>query len=185
VTTFPTASRARLRRARPDRARPGLMHGRRKSPDGIASWSRGNTAAGWRGNRGARLLRGGSMPRPTGGSPPGAAMPPVGCPRARRQAVPAPTRRQLPSPASPNRAALPAPGILSPRKDHRQGHVASGDGASATLDADLPRQNPAPVGRTDRTRLGPHVTRLNAGSHQGSRLAKILVSLRGDVYTLR
>jgi hypothetical protein len=44
------------------------------------------------GERGTRLLRGGSLPRATGGSPPGAALPPVGCPRTRRQPVPAPTR---------------------------------------------------------------------------------------------
>jgi len=57
-----------------------------------------------------------------------------------------------------DRAVLAAPGILSPRKDHRQGRargrVACGDGASATLDTDLPRQLPAPVGRTGQTRLG-------------------------------
>jgi hypothetical protein len=34
-----------------------------------------------------RLLRGGSLPRPRGGSPPGATLPPVGSPRTRRQAV--------------------------------------------------------------------------------------------------
>jgi hypothetical protein len=33
-----------------------------------------------RAERGTRLLQGGSMPRPTGGSPPGAALPPVGSP---------------------------------------------------------------------------------------------------------
>jgi hypothetical protein len=41
-------------------------------------------------------------------------------------------------------AALSAPGILSPRKDHRrgraQGRVAYGDGANATLEADLPAE---------------------------------------------
>jgi hypothetical protein len=37
-------------------------------------------------------LRDGNLPRARGGSPPGAAPPPVGCPRSRRHAVPSPTR---------------------------------------------------------------------------------------------
>jgi len=45
-----------------------------------------------RGSRGTHLLRGGSLPRPAGGSPPGAALPPVGSPGTRGQPVPAPTR---------------------------------------------------------------------------------------------
>jgi hypothetical protein len=54
--------------------------------------------------------------------------------------------------ARTDRAVLLAPGIISPRQDHRQGRahggVACGDGASATLDTDLPRQNSAPIERT-------------------------------------
>ena len=74
------------------------------------------------GERGTRLLRGGSLPRPTGGSPPGAALPPVGTP------APAGNRYALQRAAGdrackPDRAALPAPGILLPRKDHRQGRA--------------------------------------------------------------
>jgi hypothetical protein len=38
VTTFSTASRARLRRAKPGRARPDRMQRTRKSSKGIASW---------------------------------------------------------------------------------------------------------------------------------------------------
>jgi hypothetical protein len=41
VTTFSTASRARLRRARPGRARPKSRARTRKSEAGIASWSGG------------------------------------------------------------------------------------------------------------------------------------------------
>jgi len=68
-----------------------------------AEVSRGNrelepqgTARAGRGCRGTRLLRGGSMPRPTGGSPPGAALPPVGCPRSPQAGGTAPTRPRWP-----------------------------------------------------------------------------------------
>ena len=68
------------------------------------------------------------------------------------------TRRNAPRgdrACTSGRAVLPAPGILTPHKDHHQGraqgHVACGDGASATLDTDLPRQEPAPIAEDARS----------------------------------
>ena len=55
------------------------VQGRGNQPKGIASWSAGQPPEP-SGQQGTRLLRCGRMPRPTGGSPPGAALPPVGCP---------------------------------------------------------------------------------------------------------
>ena len=54
--------------------------GTRKSAVGIANRSRGDRQRQARRQRGPRLLWGGSMPRPMGGTPPGAALPPGGCP---------------------------------------------------------------------------------------------------------
>ena len=58
-----------------------------------------------------------------GGSPPDAALPQVGYPRTRRQAVSSATRRPVTALQDIDRSVLLAPGILSPRKDHHQGHA--------------------------------------------------------------
>jgi len=57
-------------------------------------------------SRGTRLLRGGSLPRPKGGNPPGAALPPVGRPRACRQRVPL-QRATMIAPARTDRGRHP------------------------------------------------------------------------------
>ena len=82
------------------------------------------------------------QPRPTGGSPPGAALPPVRCPASAGRAVTSATR-----PRRPRRTlagvVLLAPEMVLPRKitvKGAQGRVAP-DGASATLDCDLPRKD--------------------------------------------
>jgi hypothetical protein len=59
----------------------------------------------------------------TGGSPPGAAPPPGQQARTRRQAVPTATHPTVTATARTGRTVLLAPGILSPRKDHRQGRA--------------------------------------------------------------
>ncbi len=65
-------------------------------------------------------------------------------PRTRNQPGSPPLRTFADRACTSGWAVLLAPGILPPRKDHRQGRarrrVACGDGASATLDTDLPRQ---------------------------------------------
>jgi hypothetical protein len=138
VTTFCTASRARLRRARQGQARP--MSGARTAEvtRRIASSS------------GTRQARAGAGDAPTPGRHPAApyGRKPTGRGAASGRLPPHPqaagTRSNAPpvtAAARPDRAALPAPGILSPWKDHRQeraqGRVACGDGASANLDTDL------------------------------------------------
>ena len=62
------------------------------------------------GNRGTRLLRGGSMPRPTGGSPPGAALPPVSCPRSPQAAGAGSNAPAVTAPARAGRAVVLTPG---------------------------------------------------------------------------
>jgi hypothetical protein len=66
--------------------------------------------------QGDRLRRGGSLPRPTGDGPPGAALPPVGSPATGGQAVPPPMLTLMTAPALLAEAVLLAPGIVSPRK---------------------------------------------------------------------
>jgi hypothetical protein len=70
---------------------------------------RGELAEAWGGGRGTRLLRGGSLPRSTGGSPPGAALPPVGCPRSPQAASPLGNAPTVTAPARTGRAVLLAP----------------------------------------------------------------------------
>ncbi len=101
--TFFTSSRARLRRARPGgcpaRLRAATRKPQRKSRTGAEGYRHGQAVG-----RGTRPLRGGSLPSPTGGSPPGAALPPGGCPapagrryRLQRTPVTAPARSGGPS----------------------------------------------------------------------------------------
>jgi hypothetical protein len=109
VRTSSTTSRARLRCARPCRARPGRARTRRRQAKSQPERGK-STGTAWRWRRGTSLHRGVSMPRPMGGSPPGAALPPVGCPRTRRQPVadsnapPVPRLQDDPGPFSPRRA---------------------------------------------------------------------------------
>jgi hypothetical protein len=103
------------------------------------------------------------MPRPDGREP-------SGRDAATRSAGPSPqtggSRSNAPTvtaPARIGRAVLLASGILSPRKDHRLGR-ASGTSfgwPSATLDTDLPRQDPAPIRRTG---AEPVITEADASS---------------------
>jgi hypothetical protein len=95
----------------------------------------------------ARCLKRGSAPARATAATRSALHPPAGGP-----AVTHPGDRACKSqPGGP-----PAPGMLTPRKDHHkgraQGRVAYSDGPSATLDSDLPRQESAPVGRTAQCR---------------------------------
>jgi hypothetical protein len=101
----------------PSARQAGPGHGRGQGRGSHQAESRAGATGTGRartGSRGPRLLRGGSLPRPTGGSPPGAALPPVGCP-APQAAGTASNAPPVTAPARPDRAALPAPGILSPR----------------------------------------------------------------------
>ncbi len=170
VTTFLTASRARLRRARPGRARPDRMRGR-GSDRGIRELARGETASSSPGGgRGDSPAPGGSLPRPAGQSPPGAALPPVGIPAPRKQAVPAPTRPPGPrlhepaGPFSPRRALCRRAKITV--KSARCARVLR-TALRAAQDCDLPLQDPAPIRRTG-GRAGVFITcsprraRLNA-----------------------
>jgi hypothetical protein len=77
-------------------------------------------------------------------------------PRTRRRYRPQrfPQRRTITN----RRAVLLAPGILSPRKDHSRGRSLRSrrcrDGASATLECDLPLQDPVPIGEDGEKRSG-------------------------------
>jgi hypothetical protein len=108
VTTFYTASRARLRRARPGGA-PAEVACKDAEVTRPKYDLEHETAHARAGNRGTRLLQGGSLPRPTGGSPPGAALPPVGCPE------PADSRYPLQR-AHGDRALQDLAGPSSPRR---------------------------------------------------------------------
>jgi hypothetical protein len=55
-----------------------------------------------------------------------------------------------------DRAVLLAPGILSPRKDHRQGRTSSLRCGRSTLTVIFPGKTSAPIGRTDHPRLVLH-----------------------------
>ena len=95
----------------------------------------GRAARAVRDRRETGLLRGGSLPRPTGGSPPGAALPPGGCPRIRRQPVPSATRRARRT----GRAAVVTPGRLTPRKITTR---RTGQGAGRPLGRELEAASP-------------------------------------------
>jgi hypothetical protein len=87
-----------------------------------------------------------------GGSPTGAAPHAGQLARTRRpvaQALTPPGDRARVS----DRAVLLAPGILSPRKDHRQGRTSSLRCGRSTLTLIFPGKSSAPIGRTDQTRL--------------------------------
>jgi len=155
VTTFSTASRARLRRAGP--SSPGRVRprGTRDHPEaaraGAGPLPKPDGIGGHHADSGA-----GGVPRPTGGSPPGAAPPPGQQARTRRQAVPAATHprgprpRELTRPSSSRRAFSRRAKITV--KSARYARVLR-TALRAALDCDLPRQTLAPIRRTDLPRL--------------------------------
>jgi hypothetical protein len=77
-------------------------------------------AAGWPAASGAAAHRRGPLP-------------PRGQPRTRPLVVPAVTHTPVTARARANRAVLPAPGILKPRKDHNQGRTSSLRSGRSTL----------------------------------------------------
>ena len=108
-------------------------------------------------------LWGGGLPRPAGRKP-------YGRGAARRSAGPHPQaggsgRNAAPmtAPASSDRAVLLAPGILSPRKDHRQGRalgrVADAMAQAPPLTLIFPGKTSAPIRGRDRARLRPMYAR--------------------------
>ncbi len=107
VTIFYTASRARLRRARP--SGPGRVRTRNaRHIEGMREAARG-TRRSRAGAQATRRLRAAACRALTGGSPPGAAPPPGQQARTRRQAVPATTHpddrdREPTGPSSSRRA---------------------------------------------------------------------------------
>jgi hypothetical protein len=78
--------------------------------------------------------------------------------RTRRPVAQAVTASPMTAPAQPDRAVLLAPGILSPRKYHHQGRaqgrVADAMAQAPPLTLIFHGKTPAPIGRTDQTRLG-------------------------------
>ena len=91
-----------------------------------------------------------------GGSPTGAAPHAGQLARTRRQVAQALTL-PVTAPCVSDRAVLLAPGILSPRKDHRQGRaqgrVADAMAQAPPLTLIFHGKTSAPIGRTDQTRL--------------------------------
>jgi hypothetical protein len=97
------------------------------------SWPNGmppRAAPGW---QGTACTEGGNLPRPTGDSPPGAALPPVGilATGAGSTAAKAPPGDRA---RRTGRAVLLTPGILSPRKITVKGARCARVGCSATAD---------------------------------------------------
>ena len=88
-----------------------------------------------------------------GGSPTGAAPNAGQLARTRRPVVQAVTLPAGDRACVSDRAVLLAPGILSPRKDHRQGRTSSLRCGRSTLTVIFHGKTLAPVGRTDQTRL--------------------------------
>jgi hypothetical protein len=171
VTTFSTASRARLRRAGPSgpgrgRAQArGIMRGNPRNGQGcraVGGWGRGRArrcgAAAW-----PAALAWERTARATAAAP---------LPRTRRQPGHPPSRTPLPRqqerPGRPPRAGHPVAA-----KARRQGRCGLRPAASAslaaqaqTLDRELPRQDLAPAGRTGKNR-GPRnqAERSNVQAH--------------------
>ena len=140
-----------VRPAGPDRTQSA------ESPGRMRDWRRSAPTRPERESGGATArLRGGGLPRPTGGSPTGAAPHAGQLARTRRPVAQAVTR-PVTAPARSDRAVLLAPGILSPRKDHRQGRargrVADAMAQAPPLTLIFHGKTSAPIRRTDRTRL--------------------------------
>jgi hypothetical protein len=161
VRTFFTINQGHALRARQVRPCPADRRAKmRKSPGRTAR--AGVTSTGRsRGEQGDAPTPGGSLPlpRPGGWEAPGRGA------AAARQAPLLPAggtrsnaRPRMTAPARPGRAVLPAPGILPPRKDHQQGRCGLRPPRRllrkrTPLPDDLARQNPAPAGRTELSRL--------------------------------
>ena len=138
-------------RAKPGRARP-RSRGDAEISRGIASWSERNRQA-QAGLAGGRAYSGAAACRALRAEAHRAR-------RCLRSAAPTPAGSRCPLQRAPgdrdhatDRAALPAPGILSPRKDHSQGRTSSLRCGRSTLTVIFHGKTPAPIRRTDRTRL--------------------------------
>ena len=120
MTTFSTASRARLRRAKP--SGPSRVQTRKaRAHRGVARGGVRDHATARRGRGQLADSGGGGLPRPDGREPSGrgaairSARPYPQAASPRRNAQP------MAATAQTGRAVLLAPGILSPRKDHSKG----------------------------------------------------------------
>jgi hypothetical protein len=136
MSNFCTSSRARLRRARPGRARPKPRAGTRKSAEGNRELERREPPA----------PGGGAGDSPTPGRLP--PHPQAAGTRSNAPPVTAPT--QLTGPPSPRRAFCRRAKITV--KSARYARVLR-MALRATPDCDLPRQDPVAIRRTDLSRL--------------------------------
>ena len=151
MTTFSTASRARLRRARPFRPWPLSVADETRYALRDNAQRRALVAGGLGGTGGLLAAAGAAAcPLPTRGIPPvaGAAAAPM--PRTRSPAVLAATFPHRCVPARTGRAVLHAPGSLSPRKITAQGRAfgASPLARRKPLTVIFPGKTSAPIGRT-------------------------------------